>query len=134
MLWMENSDYNLLPWWALLNKVPMTAAIRISSRVCNTEPKKHTIGAKDCPSRTLESRQLFCPMGQSQIPLCPFQLPQILASWKKHQEMKDIINTQDKLWIPARPLWVFISLPSVLRNCCLQGTFCLQGQTHKHLF
>lgn len=32
-------------------------------------------------------------------------------------------------------LWVFTSLPSVLLwNYCLQGTFCLQGQTHSHLF
>lgn len=69
----ENSDYNLQSWRALFDKAPMMVIVRISSRVFNTVSEKHTIGAKDCPSWTLESRQLFCLMGQSQVPLCPFR-------------------------------------------------------------
>lgn len=47
----------------------------------------------------------------------------MLATWERHQEMKDIINTENKLWAPARPLWVFIYLPSVLLgNRGLQAT------------
>lgn len=50
------------------------------------------------------SRHFFCIMGQSQVLFCPLPFTQTLATRERHQKMKDIITTQNKLWVPARPL------------------------------